>query len=244
MESRMGKRLRRLGKRIMDLREPISDGFWLWLSTEGGKTVSKKGANKFFLCCIIDYQQKAERAWRAGRAFCEDFLGVPDDLWGAVVKYDDAEWDSIKSEAGLHYLMAGHRRVLRIGRMIHANYGGDVRNIWAGQKPCKVYDNLMKMRMGPQLSRMVIGALLDTGAIDGTGDIKADTHLMQVLGRVADGKKVSPDRAITLARKMNPENPWLLDRPCYLLGLSTCFAEGPICEDCPLEDICKYAQSD
>ena len=136
-----------------------------------------------------------------------------------------------------------HERVWRIGKDIVTYYGGDARKIWMGQPPDIVLHRLNKMRVGKQISRMIVGALCDTDQIQGRGDVKVDTHVRRVLGRVLRGNPFSISEVpivIEKTREIWPENPWLLDEPLYALGKHFCYASNPHCDDCYLQKICTF----
>lgn len=58
--------------------------------------------------------------------------------------------------------------------------------------------------MEDQISRMIRGALYDTHQIDGKGDLKADSNVTRVLGRVFKSSMVSKDRALEIADRLLP----------------------------------------
>jgi endonuclease III len=217
------------------------DGFWPGLSK--GKPASLKNANKFLLGCIIDYQVDADEAWENARRFAEDILGNPDNLWHCITSVSLPEWESKRREYGLHRFPKAHERVWRIGRDIVAHYEGDARKIWKGQPPDVVLVRLNQMRVGEQISRMIVGALCDTDQIQGSGDIKVDIHVRRVLGRVFRGDPFTSSEApivLETTRQMWPENPWLLDEPLYSLGKDVCCASNPECGYCYLHRECTF----
>ncbi len=140
----------------------------------------------------------------------------------------------------LHRFPAGHKRVRRIGKEIVEHYQGDARKIWENQAPDEIMNRLIGMRVGPQISRMIVGALYDTKQISGVGELKADIHVRRVLGRVFAGGEISADDAHRIANIMIPGKSWMIDAPLYLLGQSTCRPTNPDCTDCPLRKECKY----
>jgi endonuclease III len=122
------------------------------------------------------------------------------------------------------------------------DFDGDGQQIWLGRTPAEAAAQFNRLRFGPQITNMTIGALEDTGQIEGIGDVKADLHVRRVLGRVLSrGSTLSEKRAIGVARELNPENPWLLDLPLFDLGRSICTARNTACEDCYLVDVCGSA---
>ena len=216
---------------------------WWWLSDSEGRRLSKKGANKFLLACILDYQIPAEQAWENARRLAEDVLGDPPDLWDVIAGYAEDEWDGKFRVFRLHRFPAAHKRVWRIGRDIVASYDGDARKIWAGASVAEVQERFDELHLGAQLGRMAIGALLDTGQISGKSDVKADVHVRRVLGRIMVGRMLSEDEATKLTRQMYPSNPWLLDGQLYWLGKSACSAREPDCDECMASEVCAFCTS-
>jgi endonuclease III len=90
---------------------------------------------------------------------------------------------------------------------------------------------------------MVVGALIDTRKLTGKGDVKVDVHVRRVLGRAVRGHEFllqETGQVIDLTRSMHPANPWLLDRPLFLLGKQVCEAEEPECSSCFLQSACVH----
>lgn len=216
-----------------------SQGFWPWL--EQGK-VTKKEANKFFLGAILDYQIPADKAWENARRLTEDIFKDPEDLWGLIVSLSLEEWMKRFSDYSLHRFPKAHERVWRIGNDLVRSYNSDARNVWIGKSANEVIDCLNELKVGEQLARMIVGALIDTGQIEGVSDVKADIHVTRVLGRVFKGERFSPKEAVDYTRKMMPENPWTLDQPLFWLGKTLC-SSTPKCFECYLSKECMYYNS-
>lgn len=231
-----------------------SDAFVPFLDPLNGRPADQRTANMFFLACISDYRQKADRAWEQARRFVEETMGDPEDIWRAIVKRHPIEidWMKAKSMYGLHYLRQGHRRVYRIGRQIIDRYDGDARRIWESATRDEVLQRLTRLQVGPQISQMVVGILQDTRQIAWAADVKADVHVSRVLGRIVCGTPASPNEAMLLARRLKPDAPWLLDRPLFVLGSKShsyagreggcCSAAAPECHRCfaEIRSVCSH----
>lgn len=203
----------------------------------------RRDANKFLLGCILDYQMLAKTAWQNARRLAEEILGDPDDLWEVISSFSLAEWNGKRGEYSLHRFPKGHERVHTIGTRIAASYQGDARAIWATNIEAALY-RLNDIGVGEQISRMVVGALIDTGHLQGKGDVKADVHVRRVLGRLLNARSFTADQTaqvVDVTRMMHPDNPWLLDRPLYRLGKSLCTATAPECPSCFMNSACAYA---
>lgn len=238
----MDAKLKRVAQLLLNNRQAAPPAFWGWLSRADsqGMPADKQEANKFLLACIIDYQILSGKAWKNAKTFAEGLLNDPIDLWKDIISKSKEEWNSKFKKYSLHRYLIAHERVWRIGTEVVRKYGGDARNIWRGQSPLVVLRRLEGMRVGPQISRMIVGALIDTHQISGSGDLKADLNVNRVLGRVVRGEVITPVLATEMARKMSSKNPWLLDRPLYRLGKDICSLRNPDCKNCYLQTECLF----
>jgi hypothetical protein len=177
------------------------------------------------------------------RRLSEDILGDPDDIWSSIVKYSEVDWENKFKVYKIHRFPKRHMKVWLISQELVARFAGDSRKIWTGRLPDDLYSILPDLAGGNQLSRMIIGALIDTNQINGSGNIKADTHVKKVLGRAISGRGYSGkdiNEITNITRTMYPPNPWLLDQPLYTLGLRFCFKSDPRCERCCLREECSF----
>jgi endonuclease III len=226
----------KVGQLLLDKREDPSHD---WPPLRKGVQADKRSANKFFLASLLQYQVKAYANWRHALAFAEETLGDPEDLWDTIAAFKREVWATRFRTYKLHRFPKAHERVWRIAGEIIRRYQGDARMIWDQQDPALALGRLEEMRVGPQISRMIVGALIDTGQIRGQGDVKADVHVCRVLGRVFKGRDFSPDEATVAARQM-ATNPWLLDYPLWRLGMNTCRPRDPSCGECYLQPTCTF----
>jgi tetratricopeptide (TPR) repeat protein len=217
---------------------------WGWLSTDENKPTDKKGANKFFLGCILDYQRIAEDAWEVAKNFAEEYYKDPENLWDEIVK-NSLEWNI--QEYKLHPDFDGHQNVWKIGKRIVDTYSGDVRKAWLNHSPNEIIANIFQLfdtkpTDYAKLPRMVLGGLQDTKQIaEFQLDLAPDTHIRKVLGRMVYGiDKLSVKEALVLSRRLYPKNPWLLDAELYLTGKERCFFDRPNCKNCKKLLVCTY----
>ena len=238
------EKFKRVGKLLLAARRREGTVQFPFLSDLNGKKASRKSANKFMLCCILDYSVRAHLVVENATRFAEQDLGDPRALWHTIVGIPRWNSDAVRRRyAPLHprFPKRGHARVGRIAREIVERYDGDARKIWRSQPPGKVLERLEEMNVGPKISRMIVGALYDTKQISGAGDLAPDIHIRRVLGRVFTGEVVSPDEALEIARKIRPRTSWKLDSPLWSLGKSRCKPRNPLCGDCYLQEECGYA---
>lgn len=230
-------------------REAVDEHFWPWLSDLNGRFATKKRADKFLLGAVIDYQMKADTVWENARRFSEDQWNDPKDLWVRISRYSHSEWMREFKKFHLHRFPKAHERVWRVAQVIVTRYDGDARNIWKLRTPEEVLYRLHDMRMGTQISRMVVGALLDTKQISGSRGksmvcVKADVNVCRVLGRSVYGvQTIDPSSASDLTRIMYPKYPWKLDASLFSIGSEFCRKTRPFCSECPIEARCRYRKN-
>jgi endonuclease III len=235
--------LKQIADLLLDHRDGKAD--WGEISHLDGKGCSKKIANGFLICCLLDWQSDADVAWKKGELLVEK-LGDPEDVWVTISSFSREEWDSKYEEFGRpHRFHKGYKRLWGIANDVCARYDGDARNIWSGKTPFEALIHLWALGAGDQISRMVVGALRDCGQIKGdSGDVKADLHVRRVLGRAAYGEEIGGADAfkvIALTRKLSPD-PWQLDLPLWNIGKSYRRPTSPDCEHCYLGPHCVYSR--
>lgn len=232
------------GVRDLLLREEgLSPEGWWWVGEKGLKSLSKKSANKFLFACIVDYQMKAEVIWQHCADFTQIELADPDSLWEVVASTPLPKWLTRTKKFNLHRFPKAHERLWRIGKRVCEEYDGDARRIWQDRDAAEVVEAFEALGLGPNLSRMATGGLMDTGWIKGRGDVKADIHVCRVIGRVFLGEAAHPGIAVELARRIYPENPWKIDGPLFQVGQYNCRANAPECSGCILIRYCSYARA-
>lgn len=211
---------------------------WEWIS-DG---MDRARANQFLLGSILNYQIDSSRIKSIVEGFVEAQIKDPSLLWEKIASIPCKEWTLKFREYHLHRFPQAHERVWRIARDVVDRYGGDASKIWTDSTLKEVQKRLDELRVGQQISHMIVGALCDTKWIKSLGgDVKADRHLNRVVGRVFSGKAVCAERTIQLTRLMEGENPWLLDKPIFDVGQKYCHPTSPDCAKCYLRAECYLA---
>ena len=217
---------------------------WGSLEEAYGRNATKLEANEFLLGASLDRQYEAAEIWKNTDELAE-YLGHPEDLWQVINDMPQNEWSELWDTYCINPRLRnfGNQAVKCNASILINKYDGDARNIWMNQEDkCEIKRRLQELRgMGPALSDMILGALQDTGQISVLGlDVKTDTHVRNVVGRVFYGESCSVEEVKKITKEMYPDNPWSLDRPLYLLGKEICHADNPNCEECYLADLCKF----
>ena len=220
--------------------ETVED--WGAIAKYTPQTCPRKVANLFLLCCLLQYQIKAELAWDNGWRLVQNFSD-PEDIWKEITSNTEEDWGARFKELHLHRFPAAHGRLWKIGKRMCRYYEGAERNIWNDRNANEVQIRLFDIGAGEQISRMIAGALRDMHYVEGSGDVKADVHVCRVLGRLVSGKSIEPHVATELTRKINPSDPWQLDWPLWNIGKSLCHRSNPLCSQCKAAvKLCSYAK--
>jgi endonuclease III len=241
------RRVNRITNRLLlnasRLNAKPQSGFTNWLLPSNQRRLSKRNANKFLLGSILDYQIPGHVAWENARRLAEQILDDPTNLWEEVTSTSQSQWKRKWREYKLHRFPAAHERIWRIGKEIVLQYHGDAREIWENQNSEIVRRRLGNLRVGKQLSRMIVGSLIDSGHIRGSGDVKVDRHIRRVFGRLLIGRGFSEhevDEVTIVTRRMYASNPWLLDWPLFVLATTVCTIRDPKCARCEFRNDCYY----
>jgi len=214
-----------------------------WLLPSSQRCLSKRNANKFFLGSVLDYQIPGHVAWENAHRLAEQILDDPADLWKEITSTSQSRWNRKWWKYKLHRFPAAHDRIWRIGKEIVLKYHGDAREIWENQTSGIVLQRLGDLSVGKQLSRMIVGSLIDSGHVRGPGDVKVDRHISRAVGRLLIGRGFSGrevDEVTKVTRRMYPSNPWVLDWPLFVLATTVCTIRDPKCVNCEFRTDCSY----
>jgi endonuclease III len=229
-------------QKLMDHQKTIKN-FYEIPFLQKNKNPNKKDANKFFLWGILNYQMQVKRVTENAKKLSETIFGNTNELWDKIAKDKLTQWNNKYKQYSIHKFPKAHERVWRIGREIVKNYHGDARDIWKGQRANVVLKRLTEMRVGKQLSRFICKCLIENKIIKGSVDVKADSNILNVIGRVYEGKSIPQkheDRVISITRRIYPQNPSKIDLSLYDIGKQYCKKTTPKCAECPMRTNCDY----
>lgn len=201
----------------------------------------------FVLCCLMDKQINAAKAWR-----------IPFDVCGHFGTYDIFELNRIPlakylsffNDRKLHRFNDSMARVfgLALERIVN-QYNGKASMIWEGNpSSAAVVARFLEFDgCGVKIATMATNLLHRALSVNysdySSVDISPDVHIMRVMNRLGllqDEIKDKRTMAIYRAREVNPQYPGILDGLFWSVGKNYCHPSNPSCRKCPLNDVCKH----
>jgi hypothetical protein len=241
--------IRIAGRTLIHLRNTearFSQSDWQWLAGGRHENLTMQDANKFLCAGILELHAGKTDVWDNTAFFVSEVLGEPENLWKSIASHSYRGWTEQYWEYHIHPEQSVHNRLYRVAQQMLWYYHGDTRQIWEGfcDNPPEVFRRLKVLDIPRSTACLVMGALKDEGYIDGAFDIVGDVVDSRVIARIVcgEGSRISPYQARLVARMICSRDPWILDRPLYILGMTTC-APGPRCHRCPAAAGCVYAVS-
>ncbi len=148
----------------------------------------------------------------------------------AMANGDIAEIEEIVKPCGLYRMKADNIR--EASRMLISDFGG--------QLP----DNMDDLLRLPGVGRKIANLLL--GDVFGKEAIVCDTHCIRICGRLGmyPEKEKDPTKIERILRELidMKEGSDFCHR-IVLFGRETCTARSPMCDGCPLADLCLHRQN-
>ena len=244
-------KLRNVENVLLHERGDLPELFWPWLDDafRSNRESTRKEANKFLLGVILDRQMKWEMAWANARKLTEECLADPDELWEKIGNMPLVEWNLLwRKHKFARFWKQTRVHVRQDAAILVERYSGDARNIWReSRNTSEIERKLMQLHgVGRALASMAVGALWDTRQLPMTTplDVKPDVHVCRVVGRVFNGEICTEQESREITRALHPKNPWVMDRPLFLLGQSHCHPFSPDCQSCYLSSYCEYKHTD
>lgn len=195
---------------------------WPGLPSTPGVQPTLKEANFFFLGCCIDLQERYKVAWTRARRFFADIVPSAEQefLWRWISNHSEKDWILRAQDYKLHRFPAFHKRIHRIATSLQRQFGGDPRLVWAPKNLSNLLLILEQdLRVGPAISRMIIGALRDHRLVSLTrSDFKPDRHVCRQMQWLGLSKTSEPDEVLKVAKKYF-DDPWIIDSALFYLGL-------------------------
>ena len=148
-----------------------------------------------------------------------------------MAKADIEELCEIIRSCGLYRMKA--RNLIDSSRMLVEEFGGVIPND---------IDALCRLPgVGRKIANLLVGDLYHAPAI------VCDTHFIRIMGRLGmyPESEKNPEKIERIIRGLFPaERGSDLCHRVVLFGREICTARGPLCDECPLADLCKRREAD
>lgn len=113
-----------------------------------------------------------------------------------------------------------------------------ITEVYSGRVPDTMEELLTLPGVGRKIANLILGDVYHKPAI------VADTHCIRIsarIGLVGDGKPLSPEKTEReLSANVEPDEQSDLCHRLVLFGRDTCRARSPLCESCPIRELCAY----
>lgn len=205
----------------------------------------------YVLCCLMDKQIDAAKAWRIPYNVCEEFDTC--DLF-ELNRIPLDKYQQVFNERKLHRFNDSMACVFKSAlERIVTQYNGRASLIWEGNpSSATVVARFLEFDgCGVKIATMATNLLHRALSVDysdySSVDISPDVHIMRVMNRLGllpDDKKDDRTLAIYRAREVNPQYPGVLDGLFWSVGKNYCRPSNPSCKDCYLHDVCKHYSPD
>ncbi len=203
----------------------------------------------FVLCCLMDKQIDANRAWEIPFKVCDAF-GTRD-----IIQLNDIpEWEyqQFFNDNKLHRFNDSMAHVFKsaLERINHC-YGGNASAIWEGNpSSAAVVSRFLEFEgCGIKIATMATNLLHRAFGVHysdySSVDISPDVHIMRVMNRlgiIPDEKKDDRTLAIYKAREINPQYPGVIDGLFWNVGRNHCHPSNPSCQECVFTEVCGFAR--
>jgi len=196
----------------------------------------------FLLGVLFDQGIPAERAWEAPFRL-KQRLGHLNPERMAVDEVGVRR--AIDTEPKLHrFVEKMPAWVVAAARIVTHRYGGEAGAIWAGDPTARELQDRLTVfpGIGQKKAAMAVEILeRDLGVpvrqMHGS-DVAYDVHVRRVFLRTHLAQYDDLDHMVRVARDANPSRPGEIDLPAWHVGRTWCRAGRPLCDQCPLGQVC------
>ena len=121
---------------------------------------------------------------------------------------------------------------------------GQASSLWEGKAPMGARRQLVEAGLGENGSRRLVNHLISIGAVKATCggkcvNARPSQAVLRTLARsLTGGEMITPEMATTFLKLMDPEMPWSVDLPLFMIGSTFCRRLGTTCHSCPLVHHC------
>ena len=202
----------------------------------------------YVLCCLMDKQMDAAKAWRIPYTVCE-YFGTYDI--SELNRISLEEYQNIFNDRKLHRFKSMASVFKSALERIVSHYDGRASKIWEGTpSSATVVARFLEfdgcgIKIATMATNLLHRALSVNYSDYSSVDISPDVHIMRVMNRLGllpDEKKEDRTLAMYRAREVNPVYPGILDGLFWYVGKNYCRPSNPACRDCSLNDVCNQSR--
>jgi endonuclease III len=134
--------------------------------------------------------------------------------------------------------------IVLAARRVLDEYGGDAERIWNDQPTAEELRRRLErfQGIGQKKAAMAVEILERQRGVGITqlegSDIAFDVHVRRVFLRTGMAERDDERHMVQRARALNAARPGALDYPAWWIGHEWCRPTEPLCDACPIENVC------
>jgi uncharacterized HhH-GPD family protein len=202
----------------------------------------------FLIGCLVDRQIPAEKAWEIPYKI-KTILGNLEYETLTALSLED--WLKIFRKNNLHRFNDNMAIVIYESiKLVGNKYNGNPNNIWNNvDSASEVVNRFAEFSgIGQKISTMAVNILMKNYKIpfkDKSGiDVSTDSQVMKVMTRLGLIENENQrEKAVKVARNMNPDYPGIIDLTLWEIGRNTCHGSNPDCKNCIVNKYCNYCKN-
>ncbi len=200
--------------------EPIVERYW----TDSFPEHVRRDPFKTLIGCILSQRTRDETTDSAFVRLFSRFSG-PEDL----ARADPQEVERLIYPVGFYRNKA--RTIVRAAQYVLDNFGGTV--------PDRFEDLVKIPGIGRKCANIVLAYAFGKPAIP------VDTHVFRVAKRLGIvGENARPEDVERALQSIVPRDRWVqVNHALVRFGRAVCRPVGPRCDECPLREVCSYANA-
>ena len=202
----------------------------------------------FVLCCLADKNVDAGIAWSI-HSYIKEYS------FDEMLKFDVKKWEKILLKTGYNRPYKLAEEYCNAINTIKVKYKGNVEKLWTESSSyAEIISKFLEFNgIGIKIATMATNLLKRYFGIEKNChdehfmDISPDTHVRNIFKKlgfidenISDNSDKENKRIIYAARALNPNAPYALDYPCYIIGKTFCHKRGQKrCTECPIREYCQ-----
>ena len=215
---------------------------------DGASEVVESNPFAFALAAVLDRGTKSEIIWTLP-CYLENKIGKLEPRQFVEMSLDEKATLIHSLPHRPRYINDAPRTVKELSQIVVQEFDSDASKIWSNRTQEQVKATFRRVYgVGPGISSMIVLLLERCLSVQFAGtdhrmmDVKPDVHVRRVFRRLGFTHGDSEEEALEAARRLNPDFPGALDPPTWLVGKQWCREVYPLCETCPLGNLCPSSK--